>query len=361
MRAIDVNKFTVTEACTIHETIEKIEKLGKGIVCVISEDMVLLGMFTDGDFRRVVMQGIRVEEKLKGHYNTHPYVIQPGMTKKDIRSLYKKTGHKLLRGFPVVDERHRLVDIVFPSDYIFNNFEASYPKIDIPAVIMAGGIGSRMGPFTNVLPKPLLPLGNKTVIEHIIDLFEKYMISEYIISLNYKSNIIKAYLDDTVYFNKIKYLNESKPLGTIGSLSLYKPEKNQFFLSNCDIIIDLDLDKLLEFHNEMRNSVTIVTSLQKKILQYGICEISQDGDLCKIIEKPVQSHLVNTGFYVLNSEILEFIPPNKYLDFPDFINKVLASNKKTGVYPIMEDQWSDLGEWRKYHRSLNNMINEEGR
>ena len=92
MRAIDVNKFTVTEACTIHETIEKIEKLGKGIVCVISEDMVLLGMFTDGDFRRVVMQGIRVEEKLKGHYNTHPYVIQPGMTKKDIRSLYKKQG-----------------------------------------------------------------------------------------------------------------------------------------------------------------------------------------------------------------------------------------------------------------------------
>ena len=355
MRAIDVNKFTVTEACTIHETIAKIEKLGKGIVFVVSDDMVFLGMFTDGDFRRVVMQGIHVEEKLKGHYNTQPYVIRPGMTKEDIHSLYKKTGHKLLRGFPVVDERHRLVDIIFPSDYIFNDFEVRYPKIAIPAVIMAGGIGSRMEPFTTILPKALLPLGDKSVIEHIIELFEKYDLPEYIISINYKGSIIKTYLNEMSYNHKISYLIEKMPMGTIGSLSLYQPQKDKFFLSNCDTIVNLNLADLTEFHEKNENSVTVVTSLQKKILKYGICKIDENGNLCSIVEKPKLSHLVNTGFYLFNSEVTKHIPNDKAFDLPDLIDVLLKLKRKIGVFPIMENNWSDLGQWLEYYKSLKNI------
>ena len=226
-------------------------------------------------------------------------------------------------------------------------------KINIPVIIMAGGKGTRLDPFTRVLPKPLIPVGDKTIVEIIIDKFLVYGANTFFLSVNHKANIIKSYFEDLTLSYYLYYIEENSPLGTAGSLKLIQNKISEnIFVTNCDILVDADYFDLSVFHKSNNYSITIVASLKHFNIPYGVCEINDGGALKKIIEKPEYNFLVNTGMYVLKSEVLNLIPSDKAFDMTDLINAVTFSGGKVGVYPISEKSWIDIGEWSEYRKAL---------
>jgi len=207
---------------------------------------------------------------------------------------------------------------------------------------MAGGKGTRLDPFTKVLPKPLIPIGERTIIDIIMDKFYQNGIKEFYISINHKSRMIKSYFEEANTKFIIHYLEENQPLGTAGSLKLLEGKiEGSLLVSNCDIIIDTDYSEIIEFHEKKKYDMTIVGSFRHYVIPYGVCEISNGGSLKEIREKPEYDFLVNTGMYVLEPDVLVPIPVNKFYHITDLINEYLKRQEKVGVYPISE-KWYQI-------------------
>jgi NDP-sugar pyrophosphorylase family protein len=220
---------------------------------------------------------------------------------------------------------------------------------------MAGGKGTRMKPFTNILPKPLIPIGEKTMLEVIMEEYSKYGIHEYYLSVNYKRNMIKAYFEDEPNNYEIHYIEEDEPLGTAGSLKLVEHIiKTPFFVSNCDILVKGDYDKMYDFHIQGGFDLTIIGTMQHHQVPYGVCEIKEGGELIKIIEKPEYDFLVNTGMYILQPNVLDYIPENKFFHITHLIEGLKEKGGKVGVYPISEKSWIDVGQWNSYLNFVTN-------
>ena len=210
-----------------------------------------------------------------------------------------------------------------------------------------------MHPITKILPKPLIPLNEKPIISHIIESFTGSGIRNFIISINYKSEIIKAYFKENEDHLKINFLEEKSPLGTIGPLSLLKNKmKDDFFVINCDTILKIDYSDLFRFHKKNKNFVTIVASAKEFKIPYGVCDIDKGGNLKKINEKPNYNFLVNSGIYLINPKILKYIPQNKKFDFNEFVKILINKKIKVGVYPIDDNLWVDVGKLSEYKKAL---------
>ena len=222
---------------------------------------------------------------------------------------------------------------------------------------MAGGKGTRLEPFTNVLPKPLIPINEKTVIEHIIEKFLKNNISNFIITLNYKSKILKAFFDEIKPKFNVSFIDEPKPLGTAGGLSLLTGKiKKPFLVTNCDTIININTDDLLNFHNTNKNALTLVASAKEFVIPYGTCKLNTKGYLQNILEKPKFDYLVSIGLYVINPNLTKLIPKNKAFDMIDLIQLAKRKKKQIGVYPIDDESWIDVGQWSEYRTAVDRLI-----
>lgn len=227
--------------------------------------------------------------------------------------------------------------------------------LDLPVVIMAGGKGTRMRPLTHVLPKPLLPLDNRTILEHIMASFSTIGCRHFFLSVNYKADLIRFYvsqLDLPDY--RIDYIQEEEPLGTAGSLHLLKGKiTSRFFVTNCDILIDQDYSEIVRFHEENRNELTIVSAFKHVAIPYGTVETGEQGTLVSLKEKPELTFKVNTGFYMLEPSLLNEIPANTMMNITDLIQKILDRKGNVGVFPVSEHSWKDVGEWKEYLRFTN--------
>ena len=214
---------------------------------------------------------------------------------------------------------------------------------------MAGGEGKRLKEFSKYFPKPLVPYENTTAIESIISRFKNYGVKKFYISVYYKKNLIKSYLDDNQYKN-LSFLEEKQPLGTAGAIRLLKGKvKNDFFLINCDTILNIDLEKFYEFHKKNKFDLTLVAASKNFQLSYGACQIKKNGELKKIEEKPKLDYLVSVGLYLLKPEIIKKIPSTSSFNMNNLIEKVKNSGGRIGVFPISENSWIDTG----YLRDIN--------
>ena len=254
---------------------------------------------------------------------------------------------------PVVQENHLVVDYVTWSSMGGKSQQKKSLK-GVPVVIMAGGKGSRMEPFTKVLPKPLLPVRGKPIIEHIIERFTDLACTDFHLTVNYKSRILKAYFEELQPDYRVHFVDEQEPLGTAGSLRFLDGQFNQpFFVTNCDIIIKADYTSIYEFHKEGGFNVTLVASAKEYVIPYGTCELNHEGHLSHISEKPKYDFLINTGLYVLNPDILKLIPKNKIFHITNLIQAAKNLGKKAGVFPIDDDDWIDVGQWAEYKNAEN--------
>ncbi|MTI59626.1 MAG: CBS domain-containing protein [Firmicutes bacterium] len=344
---MNVGDLFINEEITIKEAIKKLDETAKKIL-LITRDTVLKGVITDGDIRRWILMNGDLTEKVKLIMNHNPIYLMCGEESK-AKDIMKK---KLIEAIPVVNGEKEVVDIILWKDFYVKELK-SYNFIIGPVVIMAGGKGTRLDPITKIFPKPLVPIGNIPIVERIINRFENFGCKKFYLTINYKKNLIKAYFNDLNRKYEIEYIEEEKPLGTAGSLYLLKDKiKGPFFVSNCDVLVDGNYYKMLKFHQENKNKITVVTSLKFFTVPYGVIELNDESIIREIIEKPEFDFLINTGMYILEPETLENIPANKFYQLTDLIKKYIKKGERIGAYPVSEESWLDMGQFKEMKKML---------
>lgn len=335
---MDQKAFYIEEHNTIFEAMQIIDKNTRKILFVQNKG-VLLATVTDGDIRRWILKGGDLQSQIKYVANYQPKYLKEGQTHL-ATFIMKEYG---IDAVPIVDEKHIIRKIIFQNS--LGQEKIKFDK-DIPIVMMAGGVGTRLSPYTNILPKPLIPIGDYPIAEHIINRFHTYGCNQFYMIVNYKRNMIKAYFDDLQKDYQLEFVAEEKILGTGGGLSLLKGKiRDTFILTNCDIVIDDDLTKVYKHHKESGNLITTVCSLKNFTIPYGIVNVGENGMIESIQEKPQMSFFTNTGCYCVEPEVIEDLVYNEPVDFPMIIEKYIDREKKVGIYPIGEDAWLDMGQF----------------
>lgn len=343
---MDIQTLFISKDTSIRQAIEKLDKTAKKILIVV-ENNKLIGVITDGDIRRWILKNGNLSASINMIMNTNPiYLNEKNKTK---ASEMMKKHH--IETIPLVNEDNEVIDIISWNDLYDNKFNY-FNTEDIPVIIMAGGKGTRLQPYTKIIPKALIPIGDIPIVERIINKFLEFNFKNFYITVNYKKEIIKAYFNQRLSYN-ISFLEEEKPLGTAGSLSLLNSSiVNTFFVSNCDILVDANYSKILEYHKKHNNKITIITSLKNYVIPYGVFNLNKDGHISSIDEKPNCEFLVNTGMYVLEIDILKYVPKEVYFNMTDLINICLSNSERIGIYPITDNDWLDMGEFKE----MKNMI-----
>ena len=343
--------ITIHPKATIKEAMEALDKTAEKVLLVVDENQALIGCLTDGDIRRYILKGRDLTSVIEDAYKSNPiFIFQEDFDREKIKAVFLK---KKINVIPILDQDRKVVDFITWEKAFGNNRKSQDQKLNVPVVIMAGGSGTRLEPFTKVLPKPLIPVGDKPVIDHIIDRFRAYGASEFYLTIHHKSKILRAYFEEKSPDYFIGFAEEDEPRGTAGSLTLLKDKLNRpFFVSNCDIIIEADYADIFRFHTNNNYDITLVASAKQYNIPYGICELNGTGSLERIKEKPEYNFLVNTGLYVLNPSVIDLIPDNGLFHITHLIDKVKENNGTIGVYPVSEKAWVDVGQWAEYRNAL---------
>jgi len=336
---------------TIKETLKKISDSGQKCIVVLNKKKRLLGTISDGDIRTSLLEHKSLSSKIKFTFNRKPkYLVQNNYKLTEAENLFRKFNLDII---PIVNKKKEVLMNLVRNDFIK---KIAIKKIQkVPVVVMAGGEGKRLKPLTNILPKPLIPIQDKPMIQHIFEKFSEQGYKKFFVSLNFKSKIIKTFFKEFRTNYKINFLSENKPLGTASSLQLMKKKvSGDFFVTNCDVLFNLDYNEILNFHKKNKNIITIVGSSKEIPIPYGVCRLNKKGFFRKIEEKPNLNFIVNTGFYIVNSKAINLIPKKTFYDFDKFISDAKNKKFKIGVYPIEESSWIDVGQWDGFTKLLKN-------
>ncbi|MFD2044937.1 nucleotidyltransferase family protein [Ornithinibacillus salinisoli] len=337
----------IDEEFTISEAIKKLDITAKKIL-LVTEESKLIGIITDGDIRRWLLKNGDLNKTVRLIMNKSPIYIYDH-EKAKARDILQR---EMIEAIPVLNFNNDVIDIIFWNDRIKTKLN-HYHILNNPVVIMAGGKGTRLEPYTKILPKPLIPIGDTPIVERIINRFVEYGCTNYYMTTNYKKNMIKAYFNDLDKNYTIDYIDEEKPLGTAGSLYLMKDKlQKTFFVSNCDILIDGNYSDMLKYHYDNKNKITLITSLKHYTIPYGVIKLNEASSVKEMIEKPEYAYLVNTGMYILEPECINDIPENTFYHITELINQYIEKNEKIGVYPINENDWLDMGQFKEMENML---------
>ena len=335
MSGYDIQGFIGNRTITISEAMQRIDKNATGILFIIDDDSILLGCVTDGDIRRFLLNGGKMNDPVINAINKKPKVAN---SREEARRLYHK---KYVVVVPIVDVNNKIVG-VYEGDRIINN--RRHP-LNIPVVINAGGKGTRLDPFTRVLPKPLIPIGELPIIEHIMKEFQSYSCEEFHIIVNYKKDLMKAYFAENDNYYNITWYDEEQPLGTGGGLSLLRGRfDDTFFFANCDALLTANYESILEFHKENRNEITMICAYKNINIPYGVVEMGKNGVIENMEEKPLVSFLTNTGIYIVEPDVIDDLEDGVPIGFPDIIELERKKGKKVAVFPVSETDWMDMGQ-----------------
>ncbi len=346
MNTEQLTKFLISPDSTVVEAMQCIDRNARGILFAV-EDKRLVGVVTDGDIRRWLIKSGDLNGRVEQLMNLSPRFI----CQKDVKSAQDYMAKFSVTALPVVSLEGHIIDIVF--EQFENNLKEKTGDglKDIPVVIMAGGKGTRLYPYTKILPKPLIPIGDIPIMERIIDRFCTYGVQDFWVTVNYKKNMIKSYFAEHVHDYELLYIEEDCPLGTAGSLRLIENKfECPFIVTNCDILINADYEDLYQYHMKAGNELTIVTALKNIVVPYGVIHSSKNGTVTSMEEKPKLSYFVNTGMYILNPKLIDEIPKNTFFHMTDLSNILLKQGRKVGMYPISEDSFLDMGEFEEMRR-----------
>ena len=343
MESMKAKERSIQPDDSLLHALKRMDGLGAKSLLVIDEDGLFAGILSIGDIQRAIIRNESLQSRVQAILRPNPRVASADMAIEQIREFMLKYRMEFL---PVIGESRSVVNVYFWDDLFVDKAKVPVKQFDLPVVIMAGGLGIRLKPFTNVLPKPLFPMGEKTVIEEIFAKFLRHGCKEFYVSANYKADLLEYYIRNLNLDCRIHYLKEDKPLGTAGSLYLLKKRMHgTFFVSNCDIVIDQDYGDILDYHHENRNAITVVAALKHYPIPYGILQTKQNGLLDSLQEKPELTFKINSGMYVLDAGILDEIPDNTFFHITQLIEKVHAQGKNVGVFPVSEGSWKDVGKW----------------
>lgn len=339
---MEIRKYIINEGTTILEAMKILNDSSKKILFVAEdENLRLLGTLTDGDIRRWILGGGDLAASVKGAANYSPLYKSINDSRENIRWYMLQNR---IEALPLLNNEKQIKKIVFLNDDNYGTYWKD--KITLPIVIMAGGLGTRLYPYTNILPKPLIPIGETPIVEHIINGFYEQGCEDFYLIVNYKKNMIKAYFGEVKRSYQIDYVDEDKPLGTGGGLIFLKGKiQSTFILTNCDILIHEDFSKIYKYHKEQKNIITMICCLKSFSIPYGVVELGEKGNIISLKEKPEVSFYTNTGCYIVEPEVMDHLAEGETVSFPDIILRCKKAGKKVGVFPIGENAWLDMGQF----------------
>ena len=328
-----LNKYTIEPERTLTDAIKKITLNKKQFVLIVDKNNCLLGILTDGDIRRGILKGFSLNDNVNKIMNTDPLTAN---TTESSRQIINKMMIKNVQQCPIIDKKKKLKDIEF-LDELSTRF-----SLDNFVMIMAGGMGKRLSPYTQERPKPLMNIAGKPILERIIINLAKHGFKKIFLSIYYKSEMLEEFFGDgSSYGVELKYIKENSPLGTAGSISLLpsKPKKS-FLVMNSDIVTDVNYSGLLDFHEKNKSIATMSLKDFSFEVPYGVVQTNKNKIL-KIQEKPVLTYKINAGIYVLSPEVTDYIPSNKYFDMTELFEVLIKNKSKISAFPIFEN-WADI-------------------
>lgn len=339
-------ELKIHPSARISEALCKMDALKRKLLIVAEKDK-FISLISIGDIQRAIIKGVDLNSGINK-------ILRKQISVASETEPYEAIKQSMLKGrsefMPIVSRDGTLLRVVFWEDLFGSESYIQKAKLSLPVVIMAGGMGSRLRPLTNVLPKALIPIGEKSIIEQIMDSFLEYDCREYYISINHKAEMIKYYFEGIKSgYGSVSFLEETKFMGTAGSIKLVKDNIcSTFFVSNCDILVDQDYEEILNYHMTHGNELTIVAAMYHSGIPYGVLNTDSGGQLVSISEKPELFYKINTGLYVLEPSVLGYIPDGEVFHITDLIEILIKQNRKIGVFPISEKSWTDMGNWDEF-------------
>ncbi len=325
--------FVVSEDTPLIETLRRIDQ-GNLQLAIVERNGIIVGTVTDGDVRRALLNGIGLEASVDLVMNRSPITAPAGISKEAALSLMRRHSiHQL----PVVDSEGRVVEVKLIDDV------ALAQQSDHWVVLMAGGLGSRLKPLTDDIPKPLIRVGDKPILETVLSGFAKAGFGRFFISVNYKAEMIQEYFGDgSAWGVKIEYLEEKERLGTAGALSLL-PERpsHPFFVMNGDLLTTVNFEQMLKYHRERQAFATVGVREHSITVPFGVIDFNEHR-LLGIREKPTQKFFVNAGVYLLDPGVLDMLAANEAVDMPTLIERSISEGRQSVVFPFRE-YWIDVG------------------
>ncbi|MCJ8347380.1 nucleotidyltransferase family protein [bacterium] len=332
------NKLIFGKNTTFDDAINMLDLNGNGVLPVVDSFNMLTGIITDGDIRKAILNK-RLD--LEHIINKNPYKLNINSSRSQIISYLKKVHRRHL---PLVDDDNQFIEMFTLDDENFN-IKPNW------VVIMAGGMGVRLGHLTKDVPKPMLKVGNKPVIECIIDMFISHGFNKFMISVNYKAEVIKEYLKDGRDFGvEICYIEETKRLGTGGALSLITEKlQDPFIVTNGDVLSSFSYGNLLDYHNREQSIATMCIKKDSYQIPYGVVNVDEEGNIITIQEKLIKEFFINAGIYVLCPSVLDFIPKNEFYNLPELFELLNSKNKVVKTFQI-NGYWIDIGRPSDYEK-----------
>ncbi len=331
--------YILKEDTTFKDLIRALDQFGCGFLAIIDEERYLTGIITDGDIRRAILNGTSDIHEI---INKKPACFSASAPKSEAIN-YLRSIHR--RQLPLLDEENKLVEVLILDAIQF----ASYPN---KVVIMAGGLGSRLGSLTQSTPKPMLPVGNKPMLQHLIEGFIEHGFRNFILCVNHLSEVIEDYFGDGSQMGiNISYTREEKKLGTAGALGLIKENiEAPVFVINADILTSVNYVHFLDFHIDSKAIASMCIKEDSYQIPYATISTDDQGNIMDISEKPLQTFWVNAGIYILSPEAINMIPKNQYYDMPSLFEECIKENLKVAGFK-MSDYWLDIGQKEDYYRA----------
>ena len=347
MMTENIQAFIADQHMRLAEAMQKIDDNSNGILFVIDENKCLCGAVSDGDIRRWLLKAGSIDAEIGLLMSSNPISIKKEC---DINAL-AFMREKCIRALPVVDDEGRIQNIYLAKLMEKKSDQVAEQLNNVSAVIMAGGKGTRLYPYTKILPKPLIPIGEVPIVERVMDSFYECGITDFIMTVNYRKHMIQSYFSETSKPYNIEYVEEDKPLGTGGSLKLIQRRfEKPLFVANCDSFVRTSYSDLYKYHLENSNAITMVTSLKNDTIPYGVVYSKENCELDHMVEKPTRSYLINTGIYIINPKMIDLIPDDTMFHMTHLVDKAKKLGYKVGMFPISEDSFLDMGEFAEMKR-----------
>ena len=345
----DITKYIGTAGLTVSQVMQRIDSNLSRILFLVDDGQRLVGCLTDGDIRRFLLAGGKMDAPAMDAANRTPKVAR---STGEAKTLYHKRDFIVI---PIVDDGGAVIGMYAGEGHEIRR----RTSLNVPVVINAGGKGTRLDPFTRVLPKPLIPVGDLPIIEHIMKEYQTYDCHDFHIIVNYKKELMKAYFAENENHYHITWYVEDQPLGTGGGLSLLKGVfQDTFFFANCDALLTANYESMMRFHKENRNVITMVCAYKNMNIPYGVVEMGVNGTITDMKEKPLMSFLTNTGIYIVEPEVVEDIEDGVPIGFPDIIEQQRRKGRKVAAYPVSESDWMDMGQLTELEKMRKRLYGE---